>query len=66
MTRLKKLTFAALVALSLAAGAAASNSTAQLAVNKASPTLMLAGVNEYEGQHRVALNFTKIEYKNVS
>jgi hypothetical protein len=62
MTRVKQLTFAALVALGLVAGAIASNPTAQLAANKASPTLILAGVNEYEGQHRVAFNFTKIEY----
>jgi hypothetical protein len=54
MTRIKKLTFAALVALTLIGGALASATTPQLAKVNEYEGQHRVGVNEYEGQHRVA------------
>jgi hypothetical protein len=62
MTRLKKLALAALVALALVGGALASTAAPRLAgVNEYEGQHRSAKVNEYEGQHRVALNFTKVD-----
>lgn len=61
MTNLKKLAFAAIVALALVGGAVASGPARQLAGDP-SQWRPEAKVNEYEGQHRVA-NFTKIDIK---
>lgn len=61
MTRIKKLALATLTALALLAGALAASPTANLAGDP-SQWDTSAKVNEYEGQHRIAMNFTKIEY----
>jgi hypothetical protein len=56
MTRIRKLAFAALVALALVGGAPASPAAPQYAkVNEYEGQHRVA-VNEYEGQHRVAVN----------
>jgi hypothetical protein len=56
MTRLKKIILAAVVALVLATGAVMVAST--------DPAMALTRkVNEYEGQHRIAMNYTKIKYE---
>ena len=67
MTRLKKLSLAALVALGLAAGAFSATPAAKMAGDPSQwlhSVEQVAKVNEYEGQHRIGFNFTKIEFNH--